>query len=346
MTNKFLITKFRNHGDVLTTTPIFKTIKEYDPNATVDCLIFSDSIEMVSGNDYIDNIFTINRNEKNIIKKIIANIKLTIKLKENNYTHLIHTTESMRGLWIKFFCSIPHAVTFNNNKRDKLFFWRRSFQSIPNIKNRHVVDKHLDLLRSIGIKPTSISKKMSLKTDNNFDDLITYLDIGIEKNDYILIHPTSRWMFKCWPAESFAKLIDKIAAHGKKIVVSSSPDEKELKFIAEIEKQTNLSFINISGKTSLKQLSELINHASMLITVDSVPMHIASAVNTPVIAIFGPSGENEWGPWMVDNIVIKSEQHPCRPCGKDGCGRSKVSDCLTEISVQTVLNAYYRLEKK
>ena len=67
-------------------------------------------------------------------------------------------------------------------------------------------------------------------------------------------------------------------------------------------------------------------------------MHIAAAMQTPVVALFGPSGEQEWGPWMTPQRLVASN-HSCRPCGLDGCGGGKVSDCLSAISVAQVLDA-------
>jgi heptosyltransferase-3 len=68
-------------------------------------------------------------------------------------------------------------------------------------------------------------------------------------------------------------------------------------------------------------------------------MHIAAAMRTPVIALFGPSGELEWGPWNVAHRIVASDAHPCRPCGIDGCGGGKVSDCLVQLPLAAVLAA-------
>ena len=65
-------------------------------------------------------------------------------------------------------------------------------------------------------------------------------------------------------------------------------------------------------------------------------MHIAAAMGTPIVALFGPSGEIEWGPWRVAHRVIASSTHPCRPCGIDGCGGGKISECLTTLPVERV----------
>jgi heptosyltransferase-3 len=68
-------------------------------------------------------------------------------------------------------------------------------------------------------------------------------------------------------------------------------------------------------------------------------MHIAAAMGTPTVAIFGPSGDREWGPWNVASRIVTSTEHPCRPCGSDGCKGSKISECLTTLPVAQVLAA-------
>jgi heptosyltransferase-3 len=99
----------------------------------------------------------------------------------------------------------------------------------------------------------------------------------------------------------------------------------------------------LSGQLSLKELAALTARARLFVGVDSAPMHIAAAMGTPVVAIFGPSGDMEWGPWDgLENSrhrVVASNIHPCRPCGMAGCNDSKVSDCLTTLPVAQVLAA-------
>jgi len=100
--------------------------------------------------------------------------------------------------------------------------------------------------------------------------------------------------------------------------------------------------VNLGGQLTLKQLAALTAQAKLFIGVDSAPMHIAAAMQTPVLALFGPSGDKEWGPWMVPHRVITSD-HSCRPCGQDGCGGGKISECLTTLPVERVLAAAHEL---
>jgi len=89
-------------------------------------------------------------------------------------------------------------------------------------------------------------------------------------------------------------------------------------------------------------MAALASRARLFVGVDSAPMHIAAAMGTPVVALFGPSGEREWGPWMVPHRVVESG-HACRPCGNDGCGGGKVSECLTRLPVDRVHSAINEL---
>jgi heptosyltransferase-3 len=96
--------------------------------------------------------------------------------------------------------------------------------------------------------------------------------------------------------------------------------------------------INLAGRLNLKELGALIDACRCLICVDSVPMHMASALKRPCVALFGPSSEIAWGPWLNADARVVAQNYSCRPCNLDGCGGSKVSDCLTTLAVEAVLH--------
>ena len=157
------------------------------------------------------------------------------------------------------------------------------------------------------------------------------------------LHMASRWPFKCWPAERVAALADALHARGLPVVLTAAPEAQELALIAAVLRAARGPAIDLSGQLSLKELAALSAQARLFVGVDSAPMHIAAAMGTPVVAIFGPSGELEWGPWDETgggrHRVVASDRHPCRPCGIDGCGGGKLSDCLATLPVARVLAA-------
>ncbi|MDP1682388.1 MAG: glycosyltransferase family 9 protein, partial [Burkholderiales bacterium] len=166
----------------------------------------------------------------------------------------------------------------------------------------------------------------------------TLAALGLSSKSFIHLHPTSRWLFKCWAEDKVSALMQALQTQGHTLVVSSAPDARELAMLERILRPLTQPAVNLSGQLTLKQLAALTAQAKLFIGVDSAPMHIAAAMQTPVLALFGPSGDKEWGPWMVPHRVITSD-HSCRPCGQDGCGGGKISECLTTLPVEHVLQA-------
>ena len=159
------------------------------------------------------------------------------------------------------------------------------------------------------------------------------IDQLVGAEPFIHLHPASRWTFKCWPAEQNAQLIDRLAVDGHRVVITAAPDE--VAFVQRIVDQANAKTQNLAGQLTIKELGALTARAKLFIGVDSMPMHLAAAMGTPTLALFGPSGEIEWGPWNVERRVVTTT-HTCRPCGQDGCGGGKVSECLTFLPLDPV----------
>jgi heptosyltransferase-3 len=164
---------------------------------------------------------------------------------------------------------------------------------------------------------------------------------GLAERSYIHIHPASRWSFKCWTPERNAELIDRLSA-SHRVVLTAAPDAEEIALVGEIVAKTGSKPLVLAGKLKIKELGALTARARLVVGVDSMPMHLAAAMGTPAVALFGPSGENEWRPWQVKHRVVASS-HPCRPCGNDGCGGGKVSECLTTLAVDQVYAAAQQL---
>lgn len=157
---------------------------------------------------------------------------------------------------------------------------------------------------------------------------------------FVQVHPGSRWLFKTWPAGRMALIVEKLVTDGYRVVVTGAPDERERALVAAMLAAMRPGLRDkvhdFTGTLSLLELCALTTRARLFVGVDSMPMHIAAAVGTPAIALFGPSDELTWGPWGVAHRVVASADFPCRPCRNDGCGGGKVSECLTTLPVERV----------
>jgi heptosyltransferase III len=353
-----LVIKLRHHGDALLAAPVISTLKRIAPQCEVDALVYADTAPMLEGHPALAQLHLIDRSWKRqgLRRQTAAEWGLIRELRARRYDLVIHLSVHMRGAWLVRLLRPRWSVA----PKFRPGFWAGSFthlypaQSDP---QRHTVETNLDSLRALGVEPTAADKRVTLVPGANAESRVTDLlaQHGLAAGGFVHVHPASRWSFKCWPAERVAALCDALAAKGWPLVLTSAPDASEKALIADVCAARNRNAVppaparcglsgtvDLSGQLSLEELAALTARAKLFVGVDSAPMHIAAAMGTPVVAIFGPSGDREWGPWDPlhrGHRVVASATHPCRPCGMAGCNDSKVSACLTTLPVAQVLAA-------
>ncbi len=346
--HRVLVIKLRHHGDVLLSSPVFSVLKAHAPQAEIDALVYGDTAEMLTLHPAINNIHSIDRHRKSrgLLAHVRAEWALLQALRKRHYDLIVHLTDHPRGAWISRMCGARWAVARKVSGRGG--WWNNAFThffSSPRAALRHTVELNLDALRRIGVFPAQDERRLCLVAGDQADVRLASLlqNLGLESTSFIHIHPASRWHFKCWPVEKMAALISRLQSEGHRIVLSAAPEAAEISMIEAIQTRLEQPVPSLAGQLSLKELAALSARARLFIGVDSAPMHIAAAMGIPAVALFGPSGDKEWGPWAVAHRVVASDTHPCRPCGIDGCGGSKVSDCLTSLSVERVHHAVQEL---
>ena len=349
---RVLVTKLRHHGDVLLASPVFTTLRRAAPHAEIDALVYRETAPMLAGHPAIAELHTIDRawKRQGVVAQFRAERGLHAALRARRYDLLVHLTEHPRGATLARMLKPRYAVA--RERPDTSRWWAKSFTHLyrqPLATPRHAVETNLDALRRLGLQPDADDRRLVLvpgaEAETKVDALLG--GHGLQRGAFVQCHPGSRWLFKCWPAASTAALLDRIAADGHGIVITGAPDERERALVgdvlAAVAPSTRSRIVELTGTLSLSELAALTSRARVFVGVDSAPMHIAAAVGTPVVVLFGPSGEREWGPWQVRAEVVVSTSHPCRPCGIDGCGGGKVSECLTTLPVERVYAAFTRV---
>lgn len=341
---RILVIKLRHHGDVLLSTPVFSVLKQQAPQLSVDALVYADTREMLSGHPAIEQLFVIDRawRDYGMWDKTQREWTLLRQLAARRYDAIIHLTTHKRGMWLAWLLQPRYSIGYQG-QRSGAWLWQRTFTHLVPIpgKQRHTVEKHLDTLRRIGLQPDQTSRALTLVPGQDAEDRADALLAPLHGKPFLHCHPTSRWLFKCWPAEKTAAVLNRLLANNVPIVLTAAPSDTELALVAQIKARLTKPIVDLSGQLSLKELAAVCARAKCFFGVDSAPMHIAAAVKTPVVALFGPSGDQEWAPWQTEHTIITSD-HSCRPCGLDGCGSGKVSECLSQLDETRVVAALTR----
>jgi len=197
-------------------------------------------------------------------------------------------------------------------------------------------------VRALGIEPGTPRLQFFWRAELAAGVLELMAASSLQPKGFVVMHPAAGWRFKCWTPSGYARIIEFLQqTKNLPVVLTGSTAAHEEELTAAILKETRSQPINLVGKLSLKELGALIHQARFFFGVDSAPMHLAASVGTPAVALFGPSGVYNWGPWGAGHLVIKKDWD-CVPCGQDGCAGSKVSRCLVEITPEEVLAAMER----
>ncbi len=342
---RVLVTKLRHHGDVLLASPVFTVLANRAPHAEIDALVYEDTRDMLEGHPAIARIHGIDRAWKRQGLGVQARREsaLLSELRGRRYQLFVHLTNHWRGAWLSLALGARWSVApwFPGRVWNWCFTYRFP---LPHGRPRHAVEANLDALRRLGVYPEDGEKPLVLvpgtAAEARVDQLLAAA--GVAPKGFLHVHPTSRWLFKAWTEAKNAALIARLMRDGHRVVLTSAPDAREKAIVERILAQAGPGVIDLSGQLTLRELAALAGRARLFFGVDSAPMHIAAAMGTPVVALFGPSNEQEWGPWRTPHRVVTSD-HPCRPCGNDGCGGGKVSECLTELAVERIHSAVNEL---
>ncbi len=337
---RILLIRLRNIGDVLLMVPTIRAFREAFPRAFLAALVNAGTEEMLTGNPLLDEVLVFDPHWKELpfVEHWKRELTFTAGVRRRGFDLAVNLTEGDRGAFLCLASGAAYKVgVYEKNKtlwwKERLFdhLVKRSDWRAP------IVEQILDTPRSLGI-PVDDKRVEIFNSPADAGEIERLLrEGGVEiGTPTVHIHPTSRWFFKCWRDEGMARIIDRLEGTGRlRAVLTSGTEEREIRKIESILASCRTRPVNLAGKVSLKQLAALSRRSAFFIGVDTAPMHIAAAAGTPVIALFGPSGEFNWGPWGEGHAVIKRDLE-CRPCGKDGCQGSKRSRCLEEISEDEV----------
>jgi heptosyltransferase-3 len=345
---KILVLKFRHIGDVLLIIPTIRALKETFPEASISVAVNAGTEAVLSGHGLIDELIVFDRSVKKlpILQKIAKEIDFIKNIRNRRFDMTVDLTSGDRAAILSYMSGAGYRLA-NDPGKDGFFGKRFCYSHIARINDRskHMVLQNLDVVNQFGISSENRDVDFFISDETKKRVALLLDKKGVKKGDLIVhIHPISRWMFKCWDDAYMADIIDWLCREGTKVVLTSAPDSNELERTRKItsflkpETLSSDSFINISGKTTIKELAAVSLASDIFFGIDSAPMHIAAAVKKPVIALFGPTGESTWGPYGKNHIVL-SKALPCKPCRKGMCEGIDLRECMSAIKPEDVKKA-------
>ncbi|MGQ9609640.1 MAG: glycosyltransferase family 9 protein [bacterium] len=321
-----LVFSFSRIGDVVLSTAVVPPLKRTFPDARISFLVGPRSWEILWGDTRISELIIYD--SKGVHKGLTGKLKLIEKLRSKKFDLVVDLRDSfLSHLLGARHWGLPLMERFN-----------------PEYRQLHAVDRYLNVLQINGIKDILSLPEIQILPYEKDEARKFLLQRGVkDKDSLIAIHPGGSWRYKLWPVQNFAELGDIIAQkYSAKVLVFTGPDEIELQDqMSKIMKFKPIFIKNIG----LRQLAAIIQRCQLYIGNDTGPMHIAVAVGTKVISIFGSTDAMRSGPYGNGHIVIskKIDCSPCHPGNHPGrCNRGSCA-AIDSIQLDQVANIVERI---
>ena len=332
---RILVIKLSAIGDVVLITPSLRALRARFPKAHITVLIGREARELLHRCPYVDELIVFDRVQDGTFKGLL---RLAKKLRVSQVDLVVDFQNNRMSHLLGFFSGAPQRFGFSSRRLSFLLTHRVKLpsQAIP------AVEQQFRLLALLGVQ--GVSSHLELwpgpKDEERVDNLLKDSWLA-QKQPLIAVHPGGhpRWLSKRWPPQRFAQLIDELASTTKaRVVLTGAASERPL--AEAIAKEAKVQPIVAAGLTSLNELAALVRRAQVFVGGDTAALHVAAAVGTPLVALFGSTDPIRHLP-PAPQVRLLKKNLPCSPCYRSICYRSGSGhmECMKLITVKEVVNA-------
>lgn len=341
--NRVLVVKLRSIGDTVLSTPSLIALRRFLPDAQIDILLETHVAPLLEGHDAVDNAISVGRGS-------VGRWRTAWRLRRQRYDVVFNlhggTTATLftRASGARYrvgYSTYQYSFFYNHLLTSASDFWQQ--------EKTHSAEQQLALLGFVGVpvedRPKSrlAVSETALKTFEEKFHAKTQRTQSYESDHYALIHPSTAFFTKQWPVENFARTAEFLADRGLHTVAISSKDEADiLKQLVAASKVPIATFDDLT----LPEITALASKAGLFVGNDSGVAHIAAAVKTPTVVIFGSSNRVHWRPWTDAPNEIVYEELACQPCPGYECKEFGDARCVTTVPVDEVCLAIERVLMK
>lgn len=324
----FLVIQTASIGDVILVTPVIEELHLLYPEANIDILVKSGNEGLFAGHPFLGNTWVWNKKQN----KYSNLFKLIRRLRQQKYDGCINAQRFFSSGLITIFSGAKLTSGFDKNPLSFLF--NHKVKHVIGQDERHEAERNLALIP--GCQAVQGSAKIRLYPTKEDYSFIQHYQLG----PYLCISPASLWFTKQYPQEKWIEFIQDISEKYTIFILGSEKDAKMASNL--IENAGSARIINLCGKLSLLQSAALMEGAVMNYVNDSAPLHLCSARNAPVTAVFCSTiPAFGFGPYGPGGSVVEIEEAlDCRPCGLHGrvsCPQGHFK-CALQIRKEQLLN--------
>ena len=307
-------------GDLLQMTPVFRALKKAYPGCGITLVVGNpSSADLFCDHPSLDEVLVFD--QKGEQRTVGAQLAFLSDLRRRRFDLVLNFQRSNLRTWLMAAAILPERVLVYHKARDRAV---------------HAVQNYLETLAPLGIESSDLALDFHPGPEAEAYARELFQRHHLDSGPVVALNPGATHGVNRWPVERFAELADLVQSelHSRALLIGGPDDVQLAGQIIDLSRTKPLS---IAGTTTLPQLGAVLQSCAMLVSGDTGPMHLATAVGTPVVALFGAADPGRTGPVGTGHVVVQAPGVPCVPCRSRQCDRSVHLECMQKITAVQVV---------
>lgn len=330
------VARFGAIGDLLMTTPTLRALTRFAPGVEIDYIVGKGLGEVLSGLPYVRRVIEFDKKADAKPARLLAFAR---NLRRERYDLFLNLQRSVKTVLFAMGSGAPRVLTYQRRRAP-----------LPGTNRlQHTVDNFLDTLAPLGINGAAADRHLDFFIPDAARERVNVLlgEAGIgPREPLVVVNPGVSDLVRRWPIAHIAAFFDEMAARRPdvRLALCGAPggDMETARAILAQTKTTTV--VNLAGRTSFKETGALLARANVFVTGDTGPMHLAAAIGTPLVALFGPTDPHRTGPMSPPGralVLVQNAGLPCVPCRSHTCARGD-NACMVRQTPEQVIAAVER----
>jgi predicted lipopolysaccharide heptosyltransferase III len=312
---KILLLQIKRIGDLILTLPAIATLRENFPAAQITLAISSECADLPPAIPNVNRIL--------LVRRSLRDLALFLGLARERFDYCVDFTRNDRSALLVFLSGARKRIVYR--RRDRFQKRARVYSDFVKVRKlaMHTIDYNLALVGPLGVR--NVFRALRLELPQQAREKADALRREFKINEpYVVFHPGSARAEKFWEPQRWADVIEHARSGSQlSVMLTGGASRAEQKHLREVKGRLRQPVVDLSGKTDLLTLAALIERARLLVTVDSAPMHLAAATQTPQVILFGPTNPFHWRPLESPALILQGEsatpltefslEQPCLP---------------------------------
>jgi predicted lipopolysaccharide heptosyltransferase III len=328
---KVLLVRLRSIGDTVLSTPSLFALRRFLPEAQIDILVEDWVAPVLDQHPHASNVVVLQRGG------VMSRAQVARQIRSTGYDVVYNLHGGTTATFLTRASGARHRVGFNTYQYARLHNHQApSPLLLWGQQKTHSVEQQLALLGWTGV-PVTDRPRTHLAITPTAAAAVNQLlvDAGLADRPIALIHPAAAFATKEWATENFARVAESLAERGFASIAIAAPNEREILSILQAQAVVPVVTLDLS----LPEVAALAARSQIFVGNDSGIAHIAAAVGTPSVVIFGSSNVAHWRPWNKAAAEVVLEEMPCQPCHGYFCEKFPEPECILRVPVERVVAA-------